>query len=458
MDCRAFPPNSTSLGDDLAGLVSWRRPSDLSGETSHLSPTCDSLAYRGYGKPFPSDVRPCSFAVDASLSCGIAALAELPALVSSALCNRVESMCHLGVGCDEVNTSARRATHVERAFAAAVTNTTETAKAGLFCARLCVHGVWKEYILDSLFPCFHSRAERRGGDSITDGESGLCLSSAHGRALWVSMLEKAYARAVGSYTVALGGCCFLPNPAVRDAKKRSEEGEGHDGGHPLQLPACTARKAAQERGKAWSAIARPAQVLSMFTGSPFLQMEISGRNGRGPEEHEEHERSSSEELWRSIVRDVFLSTSGITSSGAALHALISVAVKFRVQDLTTSRPHLVRKRMWTARCWRAVRNRQDTASRCFNLSQQRQGERLVIEASVLHVSLVTALLPPSRVHLNILPHRRRQVGWIEEGWLVCLSTPPSGQEPKRDYDQSGCDGSWQVGDVRNEVGERCGEN
>ncbi|CAN0504747.1 unnamed protein product, partial [Ectocarpus sp. 8 AP-2014] len=76
-------------------------------------------------------------------------------------------------------------------------------ESGIFCARLCADGVWKEYVLDDFFPCLSSYPERgRGSDS---GGGGPCLSRAHGPALWVSMLEKAYARVVGSYSAALGG-------------------------------------------------------------------------------------------------------------------------------------------------------------------------------------------------------------------------------------------------------------
>lgn len=51
-----------------------------------------SSAFGGYGPPRPSDVRPCAFAMDTSLACALAALAERPRLISAALCGRVEEM------------------------------------------------------------------------------------------------------------------------------------------------------------------------------------------------------------------------------------------------------------------------------------------------------------------------------------------------------------------------------
>ncbi|CAM9849318.1 unnamed protein product, partial [Ectocarpus sp. 12 AP-2014] len=154
-----FPPNDCSLGPSLAasGLVTWRRPTQFG---------CGSAtAFGGYGQPLPSDVRPCPFAADASLACALAALVERPRLVSAALC---------------------------------------ATESGIFCARLCADGVWKEYIMDDFFPCLFSSYPERGGCS-DGGGGGPCLSRAHGPALWVSMLEKAYARVVGSYSAALGG-------------------------------------------------------------------------------------------------------------------------------------------------------------------------------------------------------------------------------------------------------------
>ncbi|CAM9758813.1 unnamed protein product, partial [Hapterophycus canaliculatus] len=272
-----FPPNDSSLGPSLASsdLIVWRRPGQVHGTLAVGTSAAATAAFGGYGPPRPSDVRPCVFAMDASLACALAALAERPRLVSAALCGRVEEVVELassfcgiqeGGGCGSDGgggcggdfrsendaplqrsagskskgrgrKTSRQATAMAAAAVASQASTAAT-RSGMFSARLCVDGIWKEFVLDDLFPCLSSSSSssgRRIGDS-----GGPCLSRAHGSALWVSMLEKAYARAVGSYSDALGGCCL-------------SSGEGAE----VQT----------------GAVARPAKVLGVFTGAPVLQVE-----------------------------------------------------------------------------------------------------------------------------------------------------------------------------------------
>lgn len=180
------------------------------------------------------------------------------------------------------------------------------ASAGLFTSRLCVDGVWKEFVLDDFFPC------HAGGDASavataaaasvcaatppgSGDDGGLCLSRAHGPALWVSMLEKAYARVKGSYSAALGGCC----PGQGGGSETREKDEEDDGGGGVR--AVTAG--------AGGVVARPTDVLAVFTGAPVLYAELTGGTGCGGEEvGREAGRASSasviaaaEQLWGSVV-------------------------------------------------------------------------------------------------------------------------------------------------------------
>lgn len=184
---------------------------------------------------------------------------------------------------------------------AAAKASASAAKSGMFSARLCVDGVWTEYIMDDYFPCISAPGGGGGGSG------GLCLSRAHGPALWVSMLEKAYARATGSYSAVLRGHCLS-----------SEEESRGDAGKS-QRPALGAVATAGAVRVAASAIARPAEVLGVFTGAPVLQVEIVGGKRRtggveameveGADGGDETEQAAGE-LWRNVVsaRDLKLSS------------------------------------------------------------------------------------------------------------------------------------------------------
>eukprot|EP00903_Cladosiphon_okamuranus_P014507 g13456.t1 len=324
-----FPPNDSSLGPSLAatGILTWRRPSQFPGVGAAAAYTGATAAFGGCGRPLPSDVRPCSFAADASLACALAALAERPLLVSSALCGRVEetaarpSASSIGSGggsgrsvddeaesspclenghlCRGKNEGGKGCEAIRRvppkqgtAVVAAAEDFAAAARSGMFSARLCVHGVWKEYVLDDFFPCLT-------GDSC--GGGGPCLSRAHGPALWVSMLEKAYARAMGSYSAALKGLCLSSGSSAGVAGKGQEAiGAGGTG------------------VAAAGVVARPAEVLGVFTGAPVLQVQVGSEKGevrraegmaseaaveraRGVEEGQDKRDQEADELWGNIV-------------------------------------------------------------------------------------------------------------------------------------------------------------
>ncbi|MCP4294664.1 MAG: hypothetical protein GY786_03565 [Proteobacteria bacterium] len=65
-----------------------------------------------------------------------------------------------------------------------------------------INGIWTRYILDEYFPTVNSRNGKRLAFSKTDQEE-----------LWVLLLEKAYAKAYGSYWDIVGGD---PVHALRD--------------------------------------------------------------------------------------------------------------------------------------------------------------------------------------------------------------------------------------------------
>ena len=78
---------------------------------------------------------------------------------------------------------------------------TRTTTTGRYVVNLFMDGAWKEYVVDSLFPVDNSRTkeelERRGG-SLMFAKGALDQ-------LWPSIIEKAYAKAHGSYAALYAG-------------------------------------------------------------------------------------------------------------------------------------------------------------------------------------------------------------------------------------------------------------
>ena len=65
---------------------------------------------------------------------------------------------------------------------------------GCYNILLCESGFWKNYAVDDLFPCSPSGPP--------------CFATGHGKELWVQLLEKAYAKACGSYKATEAGYPF----------------------------------------------------------------------------------------------------------------------------------------------------------------------------------------------------------------------------------------------------------
>lgn len=70
---------------------------------------------------------------------------------------------------------------------------------GVYSVRMCLQGLWRDVIIDDYFPCFPT--------------SGPVFSRCHGNELWVMLVEKAYAKAAGSYAATKLG---LPHEAMLD--------------------------------------------------------------------------------------------------------------------------------------------------------------------------------------------------------------------------------------------------
>ncbi|CAG7817585.1 unnamed protein product, partial [Allacma fusca] len=73
-----------------------------------------------------------------------------------------------------------------------LTLTSELNPAGVYVLRLCKDGVWKTVIVDDLLPC--------------DEHDRPIFAKAHGKQLWVCLLEKAHAKLYGSYHALRTGC------------------------------------------------------------------------------------------------------------------------------------------------------------------------------------------------------------------------------------------------------------
>lgn len=368
-----FPPSDKSLGPFLSDHVTWRRPHDFPDAfaPSFTTPTSSKISTSGGAgaEPYPDDVRPCPFAADNSFPCAMAALAEIPYLVRSALCcqdGHRSDGGHRNPRCVRRGSSRairdridgggggsvlggehalggnhredrdqkrgmrdaqqRRASNSTRAAGMAKKNAkrfAERAAAGIFVARLCVDGVWVEYVMDDYFPCYPGHGSERndivessgGEDSLIDrcsGRGGPCLSRAQGPTLWVSMLEKAYARAKGSYSAVLGGCREFVDPSG------TQQGEEHGKQAADRIVSGVDRntQGAQSAFLPGGIVARPAEVLSVFTGTPFLQIPLTRLGNRGStagvheavipgvgsQDDRAARRASAEELWGSVAR------------------------------------------------------------------------------------------------------------------------------------------------------------
>jgi len=144
-----FPPTSDSIfrgGEQikLDHVVHWRRPKQF------FSGPYDVF----FEEIEPNDIKQGQLG-DCWLECAIASLAERPQLV-------------------------------RRLFL-----TSQRSEEGLYRLRLCKDGEWVEVTVDDYFPCFPNDKPM--------------FSRSHGNELWVMLLEKAYAKLVGSYMLLRGG-------------------------------------------------------------------------------------------------------------------------------------------------------------------------------------------------------------------------------------------------------------
>jgi hypothetical protein len=85
---------------------------------------------------------------------------------------------------------AERHDLVARLFA----DTAPAPASGCYSLRLFLDGTWRSILVDDLLPC---TTDPRRPDQVFD--SGLAFSRAANCQLWVCLLEKAYAKAHGSY-------------------------------------------------------------------------------------------------------------------------------------------------------------------------------------------------------------------------------------------------------------------
>lgn len=220
----------------------------------------------------------------------------------------------------------KRASNSARAVAMTRANAkrfADRAAAGIFVARLCVDGVWVEYVMDDFFPCHPGHGSERDGiaestsgeDSRADrcsGRGGPCFSRAQGSMLWVSMLEKAYARAKGSYSALLGGCRdFVENSGTQQREKHEKQAADYVAGGGNRDT-----RGVESEFFPGGIVARPAEVLSVFTGTPFLQIPLTRlgnrratagvheaiRRGVDSQDDVAARRAIAEKLWESLAR------------------------------------------------------------------------------------------------------------------------------------------------------------
>jgi len=160
---KEFPPEKASLclsppHPDYRGQfdrISWKRASELFGEGT----------YDVFNDISPDDIRQGALG-DCYFLCSLSSLAEQPELI-------------------------------RRLF-----DVTKVNEHGIYSVWLNINGGWKSYILDEYFPSVQAR---NGFD--------LAFSKTDQKELWVILLEKAYAKAYGSYWDIIGGD---PVHALRD--------------------------------------------------------------------------------------------------------------------------------------------------------------------------------------------------------------------------------------------------
>lgn len=154
-----FPPSRSSLGDLDAGrsqhrqsrvaAIDWARAQDLDGRRSR-----QGLAWHVFnGDPRPGDVSQ-GMLGDCWLISALAVLAERPQLLKDIMIS------------DELDPH------------------------GAYGVRLCKDGLWQAVIVDDYFPC---------------SSGSLAFSEARRGALWVALIEKAYAKLHGSYAAIESG-------------------------------------------------------------------------------------------------------------------------------------------------------------------------------------------------------------------------------------------------------------
>ena len=78
----------------------------------------------------------------------------------------------------------------------------EVQATGCYSIVLCVQGCWEEIILDDLFPCYGNK---------------LAFASSNSQGIWPMLIEKAWAKANGSYDSIISGQCSEAFRAVTGA-------------------------------------------------------------------------------------------------------------------------------------------------------------------------------------------------------------------------------------------------
>jgi calpain-15 len=82
---------------------------------------------------------------------------------------------------------------------------TTTNVAGVYSVWLNINGEWIEYLLDDFIPCHN--------DPKANNQPNFIFTVTEENEIWVQLLEKAYAKAYGSFKAIEGG---LPSYAMRD--------------------------------------------------------------------------------------------------------------------------------------------------------------------------------------------------------------------------------------------------